>query len=170
SVIFGSPAVMIMAGAIMISTFGCLNGLILAGSRAYYAMARDGLFFKKVAELSPKTNVPVFGLVLQGIWAAALTTSGTYGNLLDYVVFAALAFYVLTVAAVFVLRVKDATRERSYKVPMYPVLPALYIVLALSIMIGQICLAPQYTGAGLLLILSGLPAYWFWHGRAKKAI
>ncbi len=168
SMIFGSPAVMIMSGAIMISTFGCLNGLILAGSRAYYAMARDGLFFKKVAKLSPKSNVPVFGLLLQGIWAAILTTSGTYGNLLDYVVFAALAFYVLTVAAVIILRAKDGARNRPYKTPLYPALPILYVVFAVSIMVGQICLSPQYTGAGLLLILSGLPAYWFWHGRAKK--
>jgi len=166
-IIFGDAGAGIMAAAIMISTFGCLNGLILAGPRAYYAMARDGLFFKSAGILHPAVNVPVAGLVLQGVWAALLATSGTYSNLLEYVVFAALFFYVLTVGAVFVLRKKQPNLNRPYKVPAYPALPALYIVLALAIMLGQICLAPKYTGAGLLIILSGLPAYLFWRAKTK---
>src|SRR5262249_55271375 len=161
-IIFGDAGAGIMAAAIMISTFGCLNGLILAGPRAYYAMARDGLFFKSAGILHPAVNVPVAGLVLQGVWAALLATSGTYSTLLEYVVFAALFFYVLTVGAVFVLRKKQPNLARPYKVPAYPALPALYIALALAIMLGQIWLAPKYTGAGLLIILSGLPAYLFW--------
>lgn len=160
-VIFGPIGKYLMAGAIMISTFGCLNGLILAGSRVYYAVARDGLFFKQAGELDPKTNVPVFSLVVQGVWSALLATSGTYGNLLDYVVFAALFFYVLTVGAVFVLRVKRPELERPFKTPLYPIMPALYIVLALAVMLGQLVKSPMFSGAGLAIIALGLPAYWF---------
>lgn len=168
-VIFGDAGAGIMAAAIMISTFGCLNGLILAGPRAYYAMARDGLFFKSAGILAPAVNVPVAGLILQGLWAGLLATSGTYSNLLEYVVFAALFFYILTVGAVFILRKKQANLDRPYKVPGYPALPALYIVIALAIMLGQIWLAPKYTGAGLLIILSGLPAYLFWRPKTTKS-
>jgi APA family basic amino acid/polyamine antiporter len=168
-VIFGDAGAGIMAAAIMISTFGCLNGLILAGPRAYYAMARDGLFFKKAGVLHPEVNVPVAGLLIQGVWAGLLATSGTYSNLLEYVVFAALFFYVLTVGAVFVLRRTRQDVARPYRVPWYPALPALYIVLALAIMLGQLCLAPRYTGAGLVIILSGLPAYLFWRAKALAA-
>ncbi|HEY9870691.1 MAG TPA: amino acid permease [Candidatus Obscuribacterales bacterium] len=168
-VIFGEAGAGIMAAAIMISTFGCLNGLILAGPRAYYAMARDGLFFKKAGVLHPEVNVPVAGLVIQGVWASLLATSGTYSNLLEYVVFAALFFYVLTVGAVFVLRRTRQDVARPYSVPWYPFLPALYIVFALAIMLGQLCLAPRYTGAGLVIILSGLPAYLFWRAKSRAA-
>lgn len=166
--LFGPIGEYIMAFAILISTFGCLNGLILAGPRAYFAMARDGLFFKKVAILDPKTNVPAYGLILQGLWSAILATSGTYSNLLDYVVFAALLFYVLTVGAVFIMRRKEPDLDRPFKVPAYPVMPALYMVFALAIMLGQICLSPIYTGFGLMIIISGLPAYFIWHGKAKS--
>lgn len=167
-ILFGAAGQGIMAIAIMISTFGCLNGLILSGPRAYYAMARDGLFFKGAGTLNASTNVPVFGLILQGIWSAMLATSGSYSNLLEYVVFAALLFYVLTVGAVFILRVKEKDRVRPYKVPGYPLMPALYMIAALTIMVGQIYLHPQYAGSGLLIILSGLPAYWFWHCKSKS--
>jgi APA family basic amino acid/polyamine antiporter len=160
-IIFGPVGKFIMAGAIMISTFGCLNGLILAGSRVYYAVAKDGLFFKQAAKLNPKTNVPVFSLIVQGVWSALLATSGTYGNLLDYVVFAALFFYVATVAAVFTLRKKYPDMERPFKVPFYPALPAIYLVLALATMAGQLIKSPMYSGAGLLIIFLGLPAFWF---------
>lgn len=165
-VIFGQAGRGIMAAAIMISTFGCLNGLILSGPRAYYAMARDGLFFSKAGVLDDKTNVPVFGLILQGVWAALLTTSGTYSNLLEYVVFAALLFYLLTVGAVLILRrtLKDA--PRPYKIPGYPGLPVFYLIFASAVLLGQIYLSPKYSGAGLLIILSGLPAFLFWK-RAK---
>jgi APA family basic amino acid/polyamine antiporter len=162
-IIFGPIGEQIMAVAIMISTFGANNSLVLAGPRAYYAMAKDGLFFKKCGELNASTNVPTYGLIIQGVWAALLTTSGTYGQLLDYVVFAALLFYVLTVGALLVLRTKEKERERPFKVPLYPILPWLYIICASLIMVGQIILSPEFSGRGLLIILSGLPAYFFWH-------
>ena len=167
--IFPAIGAVLMAVAIMISTFGAINGCILAGPRAYYAMANDGLFFKKAGELSPTTNVPVYGLIMQGIWSAILTTTGTYSNLLDYVVFAALLFYVLTVFALFILRRKQPDRPRPCKVPGYPYMPAFYLVAAILIMIGQIWLSPQYTGAGLLIIISGLPAYAIWSRKNKTA-
>jgi APA family basic amino acid/polyamine antiporter len=166
-IIFGPIGAQFMAVAIMISTFGAINGCILAGPRAYYAMANDGLFFKKAGELSPTTNVPVYGLLMQGVWSAILTTTGTYSNLLDYVVFAALLFYVLTVFALFILRRKMPDRERPVKVFGYPYMPALYLVTAIAIMVGQIWLSPQYTGAGLLIIISGLPAYAIWSHKNK---
>ncbi|MBY0359307.1 MAG: amino acid permease [Candidatus Obscuribacterales bacterium] len=166
-IIFGAAGEGIMACAIMISTFGCLNGLILSGARVYYAMAKDGLFFKKAAELSRKAGVPVYGLLIQGVWSAFLATSGTYSDLLEFVVFAALAFYILTVAALIVLRRKEPNLPRPYRVWAYPLLPVLYLVAASFIMCGQIMLSPRNAGAGLLIILSGLPAYFIWRGRKK---
>ena len=168
-IIFGPAGVWIMAGAIMISTFGCLNGLILAGARVYYAMARDGLFFQKAGNLDPQTNVPVFGLIIQGVWSAFLATSGTYSNLLDYVVFAALAFYVLTVAAVLILRKRQPDAPRPYRVPLYPMLPILYVVTAVAVMAAQIWSSPTYSGFGLLIIASGLPAFWIWQSKQKTS-
>ncbi len=126
SVTFGAPGLFLMAGLIMISTFGCNNGLILAGARVTYAMARDGLFFRKVGILNSRA-VPGRGLALQAIWASVLCLSGTYGDLLDYVVFAVLVFYILTVAGVFILRRKRPGAERPYRAFGYPVLPALYV-------------------------------------------
>jgi basic amino acid/polyamine antiporter, APA family len=161
--IFGPIGKSIMAAAIMISTFGCVNGLILAGARVYYAMAKDGLFFKKAGVLHAVTGVPVFGLILQGIWSAVLATSGTYGDLLDFVIFAALLFYLLTVGAVLILRAREPDLPRPYKVPAYPILPASYLVAAVLVMLGLICKRPLYSGSGLLIILSGLPVYFFWH-------
>ena len=166
-VIFGATGEKIMAVAIMISTFGSLNGLILSGPRLYYAMAKDGLFFKNAGILHASTHVPVFGLILQGIWSSILATSGTYSQLLEYVIFSALLFYVLTVSAVFVMRKKEPLRPRPFKVPFYPFLPILYILMAVTIMVGQIYLHWEYSGAGLLIILSGLPVYWFWKTKNK---
>ncbi len=163
-IIFGAVGKSLMAGAIMISTFGCLNGLILAGARVYYAMAKDGLFFKKAGILNPTTNVPVFGLIIQGLWSAFLATSGTYSDLLEYVVFAALLFYVATVIAVLVLRKKQPDTARPYRVPLYPILPIVYIVVAVAIMGGQLYMHPEFSGKGLLIILSGLPIF-FWLNR-----
>ena len=164
-VIFGPIGKSLMAGAIMISTFGCLNGLILAGARVYYAMAKDGLFFAKAAILNVKTGAPIFGLIVQGVWSAVLAMSGTYGDLLDFVVFAALLFYVLTVGAVIVLRVKEPDLVRPYKVIGYPFLPILYMVSATLVMIGQFAIRPAFAGFSLLIILSGLPVYFFWKSR-----
>jgi len=166
-IIFGPVGEQIMAIAIMISTFGALNGVILSGPRAYYAMAKDGLFFKAAAVIDAKTSVPVFGLIIQGIWAGILTTTGTYSNLLEYVVFAALLFYVLTVAAILVLRRKEPNLHRPFKVPGYPYLPLFYIIAASTIMVGQICMSWKFSGASLLIILSGYPAYLFWHRKMK---
>lgn len=166
-ILFGPVGQQIMAVAIMISTFGAVNGLILAGPRAYYAMAKDGLFFAKAGNLSPTTNVPVYGLILQGVWSAILTTTGTYSNLLEYVVFAALLFYILTVYALFVLRKREKDRPRPFKVPGFPFVPAFYLLAAGAIVLGQIWLSPKYSGAGLLIILSGLPAYFIWR---KKTV
>jgi APA family basic amino acid/polyamine antiporter len=167
----------LMAAAIMISTFGCNNGLILAGARAYYAMARDGLFFTRVGQLNA-AKVPAAGLVLQGVWAAALvlprtydTASGTYGNLygnlLDYVISAALIFYILTIAGVFRLRHTRPDADRPYRAFGYPVVPALYIMGASVILIVLFAYRPATTWPGLLIVLLGLPVYYAWRGKAR---
>ena len=169
-VLFGPEGALIMAVLVMISTFGCENGLILAGPRLYYAMARDGLFFRGAGRLN-RHGVPAWGLVLQGIWAALLTLSGTYGNLLDYIVFAALLFYVLTVGAVFVLRVRRPDLPRPYRTFGYPYLPGLYILLAGGVMIDLLIRKPAYTWPGLFIVLIGVPIYSIWRylGRGPEA-
>ena len=121
---FGPVAVQVMAAAIMISTFGCANGLILAGARVYYAMAQDGLFFRRAGTLDPVHHAPVFSLAIQCVWAVLLTLSGSYSDLLDYVIFAVLLFYILTIAGLFVLRRTRPDMERPYRAFGYPVLPA----------------------------------------------
>ena len=161
AVIFGPSAVAIMAVAIMVSTFGCLNGLILAGPRLYYAMAQDRLFFAGTGSLNP-AGVPARGLWLQMVWASLLTLSGTYGNLLDYVVFAALLFYVLTVIGLFILRQTRPDAERPYRVSGYPWVPGFYVVLASAIMINLLFVKPTYTWPGLMIVLSGVPIYVLW--------
>src|SRR5262249_51941393 len=138
---FGSVGATIMAIAILISTFGCNNGLILAGARVYYAMARDGLFFKRVGTLNAR-RVPAAGLIIQSVWTALLCLTGTYGQLLNYVLFAALVFYALTAIGLFVLRAKRPDAERPYKAFGYPVLPALYLVLTTVVML-LILLSPS---------------------------
>ncbi len=153
---------------ILVSTFGCTNGLVLAGARVYYAMARDGLFFRKVADVSPRTHTPVFSLLIQALWASLLTLSGTYSDLLNYVIFANLLFYVLTVSALFVLRRKRPDLERPYRAFGYPVLPALYIVAAALIMVDLLWVRPAFTWPGLIIVLTGVPVYFFWHGRGPK--
>jgi APA family basic amino acid/polyamine antiporter len=160
--IFGDGAAFVMAGLIMVSTFGCNNGLILAGARVYYAMAKDRLFFKNVGELNVH-SVPSRGLVTQGIWASVLCLSGTYSDLLDYVVFAVLIFYVLTIAGLFILRKKRPDVERPYKAFGYPVIPALYIIIASLICVDLLFVRPNYTWPGLIIVLLGIPVYWLWH-------
>ena len=170
-VVPGAGAV-IMALGIMISTFGCDNGLILAGARAYYAMARDGLFFRRAGELN-SARVPAWGLMLQGVWSAALvlprtfnSSTGAYGNLysnlLDYVVSAALIFYVLTILGVFRLRSTRPNAERPYKAFGYPVVPALYIAGALTILIVLFAYRASTTWPGLVIVLLGVPVYFLW--------
>ncbi len=176
-VIFPAGGAAIMAVAFIISTFGCNNGLILAGSRAYYAMAKDGLFFKSSGELN-KFRVPAWGLVIQGIWAAfyvlprTVKADGTYGNLygdlLTYIISAALIFYILTIIGIFVLRVKQPDAERPYKAFGYPVIPALYCVGAAVILVVLFVYQTTATWPGLLIVLTGVPVYFIWRSLAAK--
>jgi APA family basic amino acid/polyamine antiporter len=178
NVIFPGAGATIMAVAIMVSTFGCNNGLILAGARAYYAMARDGLFFRRVGELN-KNHVPAWGLVIQGIWAGILVLPRTvkadgsygnlYGNLLDYVISAALIFYILTIAGLFLLRWKRPDAERPYKAFGYPVVPILYIVGAATILFVLFIYQTATTWPGLLIVISGVPIYFLWKLLGKKS-
>jgi len=161
SVVFGDYAAIIMAVFIMISTFGCNHGLILAGPRVYYAMARDGLFFRKVGEINKK-GVPGFAIAIQGVWAVLLCLSGTYGNLLDYVIFAVLIFFTLTIIAIFILRVKKPDIPRPYKAFGYPVIPAIYILATTFIMIILLIYKPDYTFPGLIIVILGIPVYYLW--------
>jgi APA family basic amino acid/polyamine antiporter len=167
AVILGAGAEKVMAAFIVISTFGCANGLILAGARVYYAMARDGLFFPAAARLHPKSHVPVAALITQCVWACLLTLSGTYNQLLDYVVFAVLLFYILTIAGLFALRIRRPEMERPYRALGYPVLPALYILLAILIEGALLWYKPRYTFSGLLIVLLGIPVYVWLRGRGK---
>ena len=191
SVIFGPAGAAIMAVAIVISTFGCNNGLILAGARVYYAMAKDGLFFRRTGVLNER-HVPAFGLVLQCVWTCLLvlprtrnldaqgapaldptTGEATYGNLygtlLDWVVFAVLLFYVLTVAGIFVLRKKRPDADRPYRAFGYPVVPALYILAASTIALVLLLYRTKTSLPGLAIVLIGVPVYWLWRRRAVAA-
>jgi len=159
--------VTVMALAIMISTFGCVNGIVLSGARLYYAMARDGLFFQRVGKLNTR-GVPAAGLILQGLWSILLIFSGSYGDLLNYVIFAALLFYVVTVGALFVLRRKRPDWPRSYRAIGYPVLPAMYIALCAIIMVGLLIVKPVYSWPSFIIILTGIPVYWLWSIRARS--
>lgn len=190
-VMFGAAGAAIMAVAIMISTFGCCNGLILAGARVYYAMAQDGLFFRSTGRLNAK-HVPAMALALQGVWTALLVlprirlrdpvtnapivdASGVeqygnlYGKLLDYVVFAVLIFYVLTIAGVFVLRRTRPEVERPYRAFGYPLLPAFYIVAATVILLVLAVYRTETSWPGLLIVLAGVPVYFFWKFLREKS-
>jgi APA family basic amino acid/polyamine antiporter len=162
-VIIGAKGGLVMAGAILISTFGCNNGLILAGARVYYAMARDGLFFRTAGVLNAR-KVPAFALIVQSVWVSLLCLTGTYNQLLNYVIFAALLFYALTTLGLFILRAKRPNAERSYKAIGYPVLPGLYMALATGV--GIILLVADKTRtealSGLALVLIGIPVFYLW--------
>jgi basic amino acid/polyamine antiporter, APA family len=176
SAIFGAKGAIVMAVAIIISTFGCNNGLILAGSRVAYAMAKDGLFFKATGKLNAQ-GVPGTALTYQGVWIVVLILlrtrkpDGTYGNLysnlLDYVIFAALLFYALTIVGIFVLRVRRPNAERPYKAFGYPLVPLLYIVAATGILGVLLLYETQTAGIGMVIVLLGLPVYWLWHRRSS---
>jgi APA family basic amino acid/polyamine antiporter len=166
--IFGPAAAVIMAVLIMISTFGCNNGLILSGARVYYAMAKDGLFFKATGNLNRK-SVPGKALVVQCVWASLLCLSGTYSDLLDYVVFAVLVFFVLVVSGIFILRKKRPGWERPYKAWGYPVVPALYVLVAAAIAVDLLVFKTKYTLPGLLIVLLGIPVYFVRKKLAKPA-
>ncbi len=165
-VALGAGAAVIMAVAILLSTFGCNNGLILSGPRVYYAMARDGLFFDQAGRLHPVYRTPVFGLVAQAIWASVLCISGTYGQLLDYVIFAALVFYFLTTLALFRLRRVRADLPRPVKAFGYPVLPALYMAAVAGLLVVLLLYRPLYTWPGLIIVAIGIPVYMVWRRRA----
>ena len=168
--LFGSVASLLMAIFVVVSTFGCNNGLILSGARVYYAMANDRLFFQNAGKLNSR-SVPAFGLIVQSFWACLLCLSGTYSDLLDYVVFAVLIFYVLTIAGLFVLRYKRPEAERPYKAFGYPVIPAFYIIAAFVVMVVLYMYKPVFTKRGLIIVLIGIPVYyiWQWWSSRKKA-
>jgi len=167
SLMFGPVAVQLMAAAIMVSTFGCVNGLILSGARVYYTMAQDGLFFKRVGTLDAVHHAPVASLAIQCVWAVLLTLSGQYGDLLDYVIFAVLLFYMLTIAGLFVLRRTRPDMERPYRAFGYPVVPAAYIVVAGVIEVLLLAYKPNYTFPGLVIVLLGVPVYFMWRRKAN---
>ena len=166
-VIFGNIGTYVIAVMIMISTFGCNNGLILAGARVYNAMAKDGLFFKKAATLN-KNAVPEYALWAQCIMASILCLSGKYGDLLDMISFVVVLFYVLTITGIFILRKKRPDAERPYKAFGYPVLPAIYILMGLAFCILLINYKPQYTWPGLIIVLIGIPVYYLAVANKKK--
>ena len=181
-VIFPGAGALIMAAAIMISTFGCNNGLIFAGARAYYAMAKDGLFFRSSGELN-KHHVPAWGLVIQGIWAAfyvlprtvktaadgKISYGNLYGDLLTYVISAALIFYILTIIGIFILRVKQPDAERPYKAFGYPIVPALYVIGAAVILVVLFVYQTTATWPGLLIVLTGVPVYFIWKSLSARS-
>ena len=192
AVMFGGAGAAIMAVAIMVSTFGCANGLILAGARVYYAMAQDRLFFRSTGKLNAK-HVPAIALVLQGIWTVLLVLPRTrlrdavtnaplvdaagveqygnlYGALLDYVVFAVLIFYVLTIFGVFVLRRRQPDAERPYRAFGYPVLPAVYLIVATMILLVLAVYRTQTSWPGLLIVLAGVPVYFLWRKSAASSV
>lgn len=164
--IFGEAGAIIIAVMIMVSTFGCNNGLILAGGRVYYTMANDGLFFKKTGELN-KNSVPEYAMWAQSIVACILCLSGKYGDLLDMVAFVVVLFYALTILGIFILRKKRPDIERPYKAFGYPVLPAIYIVMALTFCYFLITMKPTYAGIGLGIVLVGIPLYYLAVSRKK---
>ena len=166
---FGNVGAIVMALIIMVSTFGCNNGIILSTARVYYAMAKDGLFFKKAGELN-KNSVPGFALTIQCIWSCILCFSGKYMDLLDYVIFSILIFYVLTIFSLFVLRMKKPNLERPYKAFGYPVIPALYILFASLISVDLLIYKPLYTWPGLIIVLTGIPIYYLWKKRNAECL
>jgi APA family basic amino acid/polyamine antiporter len=163
-VIFGASGAALVAAAIMISTFGCSNGLILAGARIYYAMAKDGLFFRSVGRLN-RRHSPGPALAIQCVWACVLCLSGTYSDLLDFLIFAVLIFYILTLSGLFMLRWKRPEMPRPYRAFGYPVLPGLYLAMAIFIEVQLFRYKPRFTWPGLIIVLLGVPVYWLWRRR-----
>jgi len=166
--IFGEAAALIMAVLIMIATFGCNNGQILAGARVYYAMSRDGLFFKATGNLNRKA-VPGTALIVQAVWASLLCLSGTYSELLDYVIFAVLIFFVLVVSGIFILRKKRPDVERPYKAWGYPAVPALYILIAAAIAVDLLIFKTKFSLPGLIIVLAGIPVYYLRRAKSSRS-
>jgi APA family basic amino acid/polyamine antiporter len=169
-VMLGGKGTGLMAAAIMISTFGCMNGLILAGARVYYAMARDGLFFSAVGNVNARYHTPATSLLVQAVWAALLTLSGTYSELLNYVIFAVVLFYILTIAGVFRLRRLRPDAPRPYRAWGYPLLPALYIVFGLFVEWALLTHKALRSVAGLSIVVLGIPVFYLWGWRRTHAL
>jgi len=169
-VVLGRGGEVVLAVAVLVSTFGCDNGMILSGARLVYAMARDGLFFRSAGGLGRRSGVPVTALVIQGVWSAVLVMTGSYSDLLDYVIFTALLFYVLTLAGIFVLRRKRPDAERPYRAWGYPFVPIVYMAAAVFIMIVLLVYKPLYTWPGLGIVVLGVPVFFVWRafGRRRK--
>ena len=165
---YGAIGASLMAIAILLSTFGCNNGLILSGARVYYAMAKDGLFFRSVSRINPRFKTPVISLVVQALWTCLLCLSGSYNQLLEYIIFAVLIFYILTIAGLFLLRRMRPNAERPYRAIGYPVLPAVYIIFAVFIDVVLLLYKPQYTWPGLIIVLLGIPVYFAWSRGGKS--
>lgn len=165
--IFGNTGTIFIALMIMISTFGCNNGLILSGSRVYYTMANDGLFFPAAGKLNNK-GVPGAALWMQFVWASILCLSGKYGDLLDFIIFTVLLFYILTIAGIFKLRQTQPDLPRPYKAFGYPVIPLLYILMAITICVVLLVYKPMYTWPGLIIVLAGIPIYFIVQKRSKS--
>ncbi len=168
-VIFGSPAAGLMAAAIMVSTFGCMNGLTLAGARVYYAMAKDGLFFSSVGKVNAKYHTPAVSLIVQGVWAGLLTLTGTYSELLNYVIFAAVLFYILTIVGVFRLRRTRPQALRPYRAWGYPVVPGIYVIFGLFVEGALLVRKTQWSVSGLAIVALGIPVYYLWRRLGKAA-
>ena len=170
TVLFGGVAASVISAAVVVSTFGALNGVILTGPRVYYAMAKDRLFFKKVANVHPRFRTPGFSIFIQAIWACLLTLSGTYEQLFTYVTFAAIVFYIVAVASVFTLRKKFPDLPRPYKTWGYPVLPGIFIAVLVVLLINTLVNKPAESLAGLGIVALGLPSYFYWKGKEKRAV
>ena len=165
--ILGNSGKFFMAAMIMISTFGCLNGCILTAARVYYAMAKDKMFLKQAATLN-KNNVPANSLTMQCIWACLLCFSGTYGDLLNYIMFAVLIFYILTISGLFVLRIKKPEMERPYRAFGYPLIPAVYIILASLVALNMLIYQSRFSVYGLIIIFTGIPVYYIFRKSQKS--
>ncbi len=165
--ILGEPGLKLMALAIMVSTFGCNNGLILSGARVYYAMARDNLFFQSAGRLHPAYKTPAVALAVQAVWTSVLCLSGTYTQLLNYVIFAALLFYMLTTAALFALRLRRPAAERPVTAVAYPWLPGLYLLATSLIALAMLVEKTTYSALGLGCVLLGVPVYYLWRSLVR---
>jgi APA family basic amino acid/polyamine antiporter len=152
----------VISAAVLVSTFGTVNGFMLAGPRVYYAMARDRLFFKKIGEIHPSFRTPAFSILLQGVWASLLTLTGKFEQLFTYVIFASWLYYAMAVSGVIVLRRKYPSAPRPYKTWGYPVVPMLFVAIALWFVYNTLTSDPRDSLMGLILVLLGLPAYWYW--------
>ncbi len=167
-VMLGGKGAGLMAAAIMISTFGCTNGMVMAGARVYYAMAKDGLFFRSVGKIHPKYHTPAVSLMVQAAWASILTLTGSYNELLDYVIFAVVIFYILTIAGIFRLRRTRPDAPRPYRAWGYPILPLLYIAFASFVELALLTHKTMRSFAGLSIVAVGIPVYYFWRRSAAK--